>query len=81
MKKVTIIFELLALGHLLLNTSSQPHIIEKGEIVQENAIERGAVPWIVALLRTNNRDQPTFFCGGTLITAQHILTGKNRKQL
>lgn len=36
--------------------------------------DRGQWPFIAALYHTNKSE---YFCGGTLISSRHILTGKN----
>lgn len=45
-----------------------------GFMVQNSDLRRGEFPWIVALLYTKG-DKPLFFCGGTLVTKNHVITG------
>lgn len=44
-----------------------------GYIVGGEPSTRGAWPWLVALIHTEN-DQ--FFCSGSLISAKHVLSGE-----
>lgn len=37
--------------------------------------KRGDFPWIVALLYTGF-SPPSYFCGGSLISSRHVVTGK-----
>lgn len=37
---------------------------------------RGELRWIVALMHEKTDSEPVYICGGTLITAKHILTGE-----
>ena len=45
-----------------------------GLIIGGSQVERGKWPWIVALFKTVNNDSK-FFCGGTLISNKHVVTG------
>lgn len=49
-----------------------------GLIVHGRDFDRGDFPWTVALLRARNVGTPRFFCGATLVTLSHVVTG-NRK--
>lgn len=45
-----------------------------GLIVRGDGFKRGDFPWTVALVYLED-DQPFLFCGGTLISANHVVTG------
>lgn len=44
-----------------------------GTVVGGNEIKRGEWPWLIALFYSDNKK---YFCGGTLISNKHVLTGK-----
>lgn len=44
-------------------------------VIDGERFERGAFPWLVALLYTAN-NQEKFFCGGVLVNNATVLTGK-----
>lgn len=46
-----------------------------GFIVHGDQFKRGDFPWIVALLYTGF-SPPSYFCGGSLISSRHVVTGK-----
>ena len=50
-----------------------------GFIVNGADFKRGEFPWMVALLN-KLRNQPEFFCAGTLVSTRHVITGKNQMQ-
>lgn len=43
-----------------------------GTIVGGEFIKKGEWPWLVALFESKSR---SYFCGGTLISEKHVLTG------
>jgi secreted trypsin-like serine protease len=45
----------------------------KGNIVNGNECQRGDWPWITAFVHVTKN---TYFCGGSLISSTHILSGK-----
>lgn len=47
-----------------------------GLIVRGRDFERGDFPWAVPLLRSQNGGTLLFFCGGTLVTLSHVVTGR-----
>lgn len=47
----------------------------RGLIVYGESFPRGTFPWMVALL-TNKKDPLAFFCGGTLVSLKHVVTGE-----
>lgn len=49
--------------------------IRTGLVILGQNITRGDFPWIVALMYTLFKP-PTYFCGGTLITSNFVVTGK-----
>lgn len=55
-------------------------LFSKGFTIRGEAITRGQWPYLVALV---NVAENSFFCGGSLISAKHVLTGekedKNQK--
>ena len=48
--------------------------------VGDDNFQRGDFPWIVALYTNFQNQDPEFFCTGTLISARHVITGKNQMQ-
>lgn len=48
-----------------------------GFVVRGQKFSRGDFPWTVALLFVGN-DPPKFFCGGTLISATFVVTGRQK---
>ena len=46
-----------------------------GAIVRGNYYTRGDHPWNVALMDQRNTP-PQFFCGGTLVSLSHVVTGE-----
>ncbi|XP_072158377.1 venom protease-like isoform X1 [Bemisia tabaci] len=48
--------------------------LKKGRIVGGEPAQLGAWPWAVALGRRLTENNVWFFCGGTLITDQHVIT-------
>lgn len=48
-----------------------------GFVVFGNQFKHGDFPWIVALKYTG-RNPATFFCGGTLVSLQHVITGEKK---
>lgn len=49
--------------------------VRVGMIIHGQSFERGAFPWIVALLHTGFNPYK-FFCGGTLISKTFVISGK-----
>lgn len=47
-----------------------------GLIVNGQGFDRGKWPWMVALMKKRKSEPPRFFCGGTLVSATRVLTGK-----
>lgn len=43
--------------------------------------DRGDFPWMVALYRIAHRSQAKYFCGGTVISNRHVLTGKMNQEM
>lgn len=52
-----------------------PHRL-RGNISGGRGFPRGSFPWMVALLYDDSVNEPKYFCGGSLISLKHILTGK-----
>lgn len=46
-----------------------------GLIVRGRDFNRGDFPWAVPLLRARSGETLQFFCGGTLVTLNHVITG------
>lgn len=46
-----------------------------GAIVGGKNFTRGDFPWNVALM-DKRKTPPEFFCGGTLVSSSHVITGK-----
>lgn len=54
--------------------------INRGLIVGGRTFSRGKFPWIVALM--NIRIRPAqYFCGGTLISSDFVISGKYDEQI
>lgn len=51
----------------------------KTRIVNGQAFERGAYPWIVALLYQEEGMTPKYFCGATVLSSSFIISGKGKK--
>lgn len=60
-----------------LTTCGSPNR-NSGFIVHGDHFKRGDYPWIVALLYTGF-SPPSYFCGGTLISTKHVVTGRKTK--
>ncbi|XP_044250044.1 mastin-like [Drosophila takahashii] len=43
-------------------------------IFQGNSIERGQLPWLVAIFERRDRNGPRFICGGSLISTSSVLS-------
>ncbi|XP_044250043.2 chymotrypsin-like protease CTRL-1 [Drosophila takahashii] len=43
-------------------------------IFQGNSIERGQLPWLVAIFERRDRNGPRFICGGSLISSSSVLS-------
>ncbi|EDV44018.2 uncharacterized protein Dana_GF18778 [Drosophila ananassae] len=43
-------------------------------IFQGQSLERGQLPWLVGIFERRERNGPSFFCGGTLISTSTVLT-------
>ncbi|XP_070489969.1 uncharacterized protein [Chironomus tepperi] len=52
------------------NTCGIQQVVGRGNIIGGSYITRGAFPWIAALVRPDG----SFFCGGTIISDQTVLT-------
>lgn len=50
--------------------------IVKGFVVRGNDFDRGSFPWMVALMYSNDDEVPRYFCGGSLISKNHVVTGE-----
>lgn len=46
-----------------------------GLIIRGESFSRGSFPWTVALLASKTQP-PSYFCGGTLISSTHVVSGK-----
>lgn len=55
-------------------------IVGRGLIVSGKSFERGKFPWMVALMEKINSEHPTFFCGGTLVSTNKVMTGMKFKE-
>ena len=51
-----------------------------GFIVHGKEFNRGAFPWMVALLN-KQKNAVEFFGAGTLISTRHVITGKNQSTM
>lgn len=40
-----------------------------------NKTERGEWPFLTALFKVKEEEENEFFCGGTLVSSKHVLTG------
>lgn len=49
-----------------------------GLIVNGSELKRGRFPWMAALMLIS-RHPPIFFCGGSLISDKHVVTGEHSK--
>lgn len=59
------------------STCGVPRTQGIGLIIGGQNIERGSLPWMVALLGKSS-GRFTFFCSGTLISKKTVVTGKVR---
>lgn len=50
-----------------------------GLIVDGSLLNRGRFPWLVALMYVKSQP-PIFFCGGSLISDKHVVTGELLKR-
>jgi secreted trypsin-like serine protease len=50
--------------------------VNRGSSFKMIDFERGSYPWMVALMYIKDTKSPSFFCGGSLISKKHVLTGK-----
>lgn len=50
-----------------------------GLVVNGLELKRGKFPWMAALI-LRNRYPPMFFCGGSLISDKHVVTGKQSQE-
>lgn len=64
---------LLSLVNIVVAHQCGELLFSKGFTIRGEAITRGQWPYLVALV---NVAKNAFFCGGTLISAKHVLTGK-----
>lgn len=49
-------------------------------IIRGNDFQRGAWPWMVALM-VKSSSPPKLFCGGVLVSATKVLTGKRVRNM
>jgi hypothetical protein len=65
----------------LIESGKTCGLVHKGSglIVNGAEFRRGSFPWLVALMYVGDNSPSKFFCGGTLISAKHVLTGKLSK--
>lgn len=52
--------------------------VNTGLIVRGQSFSRGSFPWIVALTYTKVQP-PMFFCAGTIISPNFVVSGKKKK--
>lgn len=71
------IFVLFALAKAQQNECGSS-IQSSGFIVGGGDLEHGEFPWMVALLKKGD-NPPSFFCSGTLVSSQNVVTGENQK--
>lgn len=50
--------------------------VTTGFIHHGAGFKRGTYPWLVAMMLKTNYTTPQFFCGGTIISSNFVLTGK-----
>jgi secreted trypsin-like serine protease len=50
--------------------------VNSGFVVGGNEVVRGSYPWMVALMKLEDNEPPMYFCGGSLISKKHVLTGE-----
>lgn len=83
LKNMIIIFLLVIIPQISFATRNRLHRqtdtcgvpkIEMGMIVQGQDFIRGSLPWIVALMHLGF-SPPAFFCGGTLISKNFVISG------
>lgn len=48
----------------------------RGLISGGKTFSPGRFPWMVALFYDDGVNEPKYFCGGTLVSLKHILTGE-----
>lgn len=51
-------------------------LLSSGLVVRGQNIKRGSYPWMVALMYVENESNSFYFCGGSLISSNHVLTGE-----
>lgn len=68
------VFAIAAVFHTNAKFSCGVRKLGSGLIYGGRDFTRGEYPWIVALMNTENT-VPTFFCGGTLISLNFVLSG------
>lgn len=78
-----LVFALILITSLPVDVDSQQSDLVCGNSVQHrgfiifgNSFQKGCYPWIVAML-TRKLGPLTFFCGGTLVSLKHVVTGEN----
>lgn len=52
-----------------------PEELDTGLIVEGYKFTRGAWPWMVALMFKRDEEPLKFFCGGTLVSPNKVVTG------
>lgn len=50
--------------------------VRKGFVINGTQFERGSYPWMVALMYKKDFQPPKYFCGGSLISSTHVVTGE-----
>lgn len=73
-------FRVLIVSLLVCSCNSEDNVCGRsdqsaGLIIGGSPVSRGKWPWIVALFKTT-ANESKFFCGGTLISNKHVVTGE-----
>lgn len=50
-------------------------MVRLGFVVNGHQFVRGKYPWMVALMLLKDSKPPIYFCGGSLVSSMHVLTG------
>jgi secreted trypsin-like serine protease len=50
--------------------------VNRGYVINGSEFARGSYPWMVALMFVEDGEPPRYFCGGSLISTKHVLTGE-----
>lgn len=64
--------------HVKRSASSSCEIpsVNRGLAIGGSEVARGSYPWMVALMFLKEDKPPLYFCGGSLISKKHVLTGE-----